>query len=193
MEIILATNNSHKLSEIRAKVDNSFKVLSLYDVGFGDEIPETGFTLEENAMQKALFIFDLYKKPVIADDSGLEIAALNGAPGVDTAHFSGSRDPIANMNKVLRLLEKESDRSAKFRTVIAYVDPRQSTLFQGEVLGNIAPEMSGSQGFGYDPIFIPEGRTQTFAAMGAAAKSEISHRIRALDKLQSFLIELADS
>ena len=190
MEIIFATNNPNKRAEVQAKVGSGFRLLSLSDIGFSGEIPETGRTLEVNAEQKARYIFDRYQKPVIADDSGLEIRALNGLPGVDTAHYSGSRDAIANMNKVLKELRGKADHNAKFRTVIAYIDSTQTRLFQGEVEGRITEEMRGTGGFGYDPIFIPEGCDETFAEMGAEAKAGISHRIRALEKLKVFLAQV---
>ncbi len=187
MEIIFATNNAHKLEEVQAMVGESFKLLSLKDIGFEGEIPETGKTLEANAEQKARYVFERYKRPVFADDSGLEIEALNGAPGVDTAHYSGSRDAVENMEKVLDELKGLSNRNAKFRTVIAFVNNGNLKTFQGEVKGAIAFEMSGAKGFGYDPIFIPEGNQLTFAEMGREAKSKISHRIRALEKFKMFL------
>lgn len=187
MEIIFATNNAHKLAEVQAMVGDSFKLVSLNDIGFKGEIPETGHTLEANAEQKARYIFDRYSRPVFADDSGLEIDALNGLPGVDSAHYSGSRDFIENMQKVLNELKDSSNRNAKFRTVIAFVESDNLTLFQGEIKGRITSEMSGVKGFGYDPIFIPEGNQRTFAEMGTEEKSKISHRIRALEKFKLFL------
>ena len=187
MEIIFATNNAHKLAEVQAMVGDSFKLVSLKDIGFEGDITETGATLEANAEQKARFIFDRYKRPVFADDSGLEIDALNGLPGVDSAHYSGNRDAIQNMQKVLNELKDSSNRSAKFRAVIAFVERDNLELFQGEIKGRMAKEMSGTKGFGYDPIFIPEGSQLTFAEMGDEAKSKISHRIRALEKFQMFL------
>lgn len=187
MEIIFATNNAHKLAEVQAMVGESFKLVSLADIGFEGEIPETGNTLEANAEQKARYIFDRYKRPVFADDSGLEIDALDSAPGVDTAHYSGSRDAIENMGKVLSKLGDSSNRSGKFRTVIAFIERDNLEIFQGEIEGKIAKEMSGAKGFGYDPIFIPEGHQLTFAEMGNEAKSKISHRIRALEKFKMFL------
>lgn len=187
MEIIFATNNAHKLAEVQAMVGETFKLVSLKDIGFEGEIPETGATLEANAEQKARYIFDRYMRPVFADDSGLEIDALKGLPGVDSAHYSGSRDAIQNMQKVLNELKDASKRSAKFRTVIAFVERDNLELFQGEIKGRMAKDMSGAKGFGYDPIFIPEGSQLTFAEMGDEAKSKISHRIRAFEKFQMFL------
>lgn len=187
MKIIFASNNANKLAEIQAALGNAFQLVSLNDIGFTGEIPETGATLEANALQKARYIFDRFKMPVFADDSGLEVESLNGEPGVDTAHYSGSRDAVANMNKVLAGLRDTSNRKAKFRTVIAFIESDNEMLFQGEVLGSISIEMKGDQGFGYDPIFIPENENRTFAEMSKSEKAAQSHRIRALEKFVSYL------
>lgn len=189
MKIIFASNNSNKLAEIQQALGNQFELVSLKDIGFTGEIPETGRTLEANAMEKANYIFDRYGEPVFADDSGLEIDALNGEPGVDTAHYSGSRDALANMQKVLNGLGDSKNREAKFRTVIAFVNGTEKSLFQGEVRGNVSMEIAGEKGFGYDPIFIPENQTRTFAEMTKDEKSTQSHRIRALAKFISYLKE----
>ena len=187
MKIIFASNNANKLSEIQAALGNEFHLVSLNDIGFSGDIPETGRTLEANAIQKARYIFERFNTPVFADDSGLEIEALNGEPGVDTAHYSGTRDATANMNKVLAGLNNEKNRNAKFRTVIAYIEGDRELLFQGEVAGSISIEMKGDQGFGYDPIFIPENGNRTFAQMDKSEKAAQSHRIRALEKFVAFL------
>lgn len=187
MKIIFASNNTNKLSEIQSALGNEFDLVSLEDIGFKEEIPETGNTLEANALQKANYIFRRYKAPVFADDSGLEIEALNGEPGVDTAHYSGSRDAIANMNKVLDGLKDSDNRRAKFRTVIAFVTPEGEKLFQGEVKGSISMKMAGDSGFGYDPIFIPENENRTFAEMTNQEKAGQSHRVRALVKFVRYL------
>jgi len=187
MKIIFASNNANKLSEIQAALGNEFHLVSLNDIGFFGDIPETGRTLEANAIQKARYIFERFNTPVFADDSGLEIEALNGEPGVDTAHYSGTRDATANMNKVLAGLNNEKNRNAKFRTVIAYIEGDRELLFQGEVAGSISIEMKGDQGFGYDPIFIPENGNRTFAQMDKSEKAAQSHRIRALEKFVAFL------
>ncbi len=187
MRIIFATNNPNKLAEMRHALGDRFELVSLADIGFEGEIPETGRTLEANALQKAQYIFDRYKEPVFADDTGLEVSALHGAPGVDTAHYSGSRDPLANMTKLLTALEGMADRSARFRTVIAFVSNERKELFSGEVFGSIAHELRGKEGFGYDPIFLPQGSELTFAEMGMAAKKESNHRVRALEKLIGWL------
>lgn len=183
MRIIFATNNPNKLAEMRHALGSRFELVSLADIGFEGDIPETGRTLEANAMQKAEYIYQRFKEPVFADDTGLEVNALHGSPGVDTAHYSGSRDADANMTKLLGALEGETDRTARFRTVIAYITPTERQLFVGEVRGTIATQKRGAQGFGYDPVFLPEGSDLTFAEMGMDAKKEANHRVRALEKL----------
>jgi len=187
MKIIFASNNVNKLAEIQRALGDQFELVSLTDIGFTGDIPETGRTLEANAMEKASFIFDKYGEPVFADDSGLEIDALAGEPGVDTAHYSGSRDAKANMQKVLEGLGNSEKREAKFRTVIAFVNGNEKNLFQGEVKGHISMKMVGEEGFGYDPIFIPEKGTKTFAQMTKVEKSTQSHRVRALEKFIYYL------
>ena len=187
MKIIFASNNANKLAEIQSALGDEFQLVSLNDIGFSADIPETGRTLEANALQKAKYIFDRFNTPVFADDSGLEIEALDGEPGVDTAHYSGSRDATANMNKVLSGLLNLENRRAKFRTVIAFMDGNREELFQGEVVGSISLEMKGNQGFGYDPIFIPENSNRTFAEMEKSEKATQSHRVRALEKFVRFV------
>lgn len=191
MRIIFATNNPNKLAEMRHALGDRFELLSLEDIGFSGEIPETGRTLEANALQKATFIFNKYRQPVFADDTGLEVNALHGAPGVDTAHYSGSRNPEANMAKLLAALDGSADRSAVFRTVIAYVTPSGRELFTGEVFGSITETLRGEQGFGYDPVFLPQGSDLTFAEMGMDAKREMNHRVRALEKMVARLKEIS--
>jgi XTP/dITP diphosphohydrolase len=187
MRIIFATNNPNKLAEMRHALGNRFELVSLAEAGFEGEIPETGRTLEANALQKATYIFDRLKQPVFADDTGLEVNALHGAPGVDTAYYAGSRDPLANMAKLLEALKEQPDRSAKFRTVIAFVSPEHKELFIGEVFGSITTAMLGAEGFGYDPVFLPQGSDLTFAEMGMAAKKQMNHRVRALEKLITWI------
>lgn len=187
MKIIFATNNLNKLKEIQHALGNSFELLSLKDVGFSGDIPETGETLEANALQKAKYIADQYDYPVFADDTGLEIDFLNGRPGVHTAHYSGSRDSSQNMSKVLNELGETNDRAARFRTIIAFVNDGNSSLFEGKVEGKIAVETSGEKGFGYDPIFIPKGQTRSFAEMTLDEKSQQNHRVRALEKFTTYL------
>jgi XTP/dITP diphosphohydrolase len=187
MKIIFATNNPNKLAEIRLALGDGFGLVSLSEMGFDEEIPETGNTLESNALQKAQYIFDRFHVPVFADDSGLEVEALNGLPGVDTAHYSGTRDPQANMAKLLKALEGKTNRNARFRTIIAFVTKDGYQLFEGEVKGVIAHEQRGQEGFGYDPIFIPEGREQTFAELGMEEKAKSNHRVRAFGKFMAYL------
>ncbi|NEN24013.1 RdgB/HAM1 family non-canonical purine NTP pyrophosphatase [Cryomorpha ignava] len=187
MKIIFASNNANKLAEIQAALGNEFQLVSLSDIGFSGDIPETGRTLEANALQKARYIFERFNTPVFADDSGLEIEALDGEPGVDTAHYSGSRDAAANIAKVLSGLSNQKNRQAKFRTVIAFIDDDSEELFQGEVRGTISMKMKGEKGFGYDPIFVPENDSRTFAEMEKSEKAAQSHRVRALEKFVEYL------
>ena len=187
MNIIFATNNAHKLSEIRHALGDRFELVSLKEIGFTGEIPETGPTLESNALEKARYIFDRYSLPVFADDSGLEVDALNGAPGVDTAHYSGTRDADANMAKLLKALNGKENRRARFHTIIAFKTAETEEIFEGEIKGTITHNKRGTSGFGYDPIFIPEDCDQTFAEMGMEEKSKMNHRVRALEKLMGFL------
>jgi len=187
MKIIFATNNPNKLAEIRHALGTEFDLISLSEAGFEGEIPETGRTLEANALQKADYIFDRFQVPVFADDTGLEVDCLDGLPGVDTAHYSGSRDANANMDKLLGAMTECSDRSATFKTVIAFVTPKERKLFTGEVRGEIALSKRGAEGFGYDPVFIPESDSRTFAEMGMAEKKKVNHRVRALRKLTEYL------
>lgn len=189
MKLCFATNNAHKLEEVRQILGDRFQVISLEDAGFKGEIPETHETLEENSLEKAQFIFDKVKIPVLSDDSGLEIQALNGRPGVHSAHYAGTRDALANMQKVLAELAGEAVRTAQFRAVISYIDPQNSKQFEGIVSGRIAKELSGAAGFGYDPIFIPNGYELSFAEMDAEIKNSMSHRKRATEKLAEFLKE----
>ncbi|KYG77376.1 RdgB/HAM1 family non-canonical purine NTP pyrophosphatase [Roseivirga spongicola] len=189
MKICFTTNNAHKLQEVKEILGDSIELLSLSDIGFEGDIPETHETLEENSLEKAQYIFQKYRIPVFSDDSGLEVVALNGKPGVHTAHYAGSRDAVANMSKVLSELEGQTNnREARFRAVITYIDLEgKEQQFEGIVDGQIAPEMSGAEGFGYDPIFIPLGYEKTFAELSSEVKNTISHRKRALEKLVQFL------
>ena len=202
MKIVFATNNQHKLSEIRQILGSRVEVLSLNDIGCDVDIPETGTTLEENALQKAQYIYDNYHIDVFADDTGLEVEALNGAPGVYSARYAAlecvatesqkavSHDSEANMARLLRELGDNNNRRARFRTVIALIQQGKVHEFEGIVNGNIISERRGGEGFGYDPIFQPEGYDQTFAEMGAETKNHISHRARATQKLADYLLKL---
>ena len=203
--IVFATNNAHKLQEVRHILGDGVQVLSLRDIGCEVDIPETGTTLEENARQKAQYIWQHYHCSVFADDTGLEVDALGGAPGVYSARYAAmdtagaaSHDSEANMARLLRELGNNNNRRARFRTVIALIlkkdscpcecnSLKQEHLFEGIVEGEITHERSGSEGFGYDPIFQPEGYTQTFAELGTDIKNRISHRARATQKLAEYL------
>ena len=193
-EIVFATNNEHKLSEIRSILGEEFEVKSLNDIGCQEEIPEDFDTLEDNAAQKAHYIFDKYHVDCFADDTGLEVEALNGEPGVHSARYAEGtdHDSEANMNKLLQKLDGQDNRNARFRTVIALIQKGEPeakvSLFQGTVYGVITKEKSGAEGFGYDPIFQPDGYDQTFAELGNDIKNSISHRAHAVSKLAEFLL-----
>ena len=211
MKIVFATNNEHKLSEIRAILGPSFEVVSLADIGCHEDIPETGQTLEENALMKAEYIYNKYHLSCFADDTGLEVEALNGAPGVYSARYAAmattvpagspagiSHDSEANMTRLLRELANNNNRKARFRTVIALIEKKDVCpcgctsikvvhQFEGIVNGEITQEKSGAEGFGYDPIFRPDGYDKTFAELGLDIKNQISHRARATQKLAEYL------
>jgi XTP/dITP diphosphohydrolase len=191
MKICLATNNTHKIEEIRQVLSSGCDLVSLQEIGCSEELPETGHTLEANSLQKAQYIYQKYKVECIADDSGLEIEELEGRPGVDSAHYAGpQRDAQNNMEKVLsELIEVRAvHRRAVFKTVITYIDKSgHSQQFIGTVAGTILEEKRGSNGFGYDPIFEPDGFGKTFAEMNAEEKNSISHRARALQKFKEFM------
>jgi XTP/dITP diphosphohydrolase len=186
-KIVFATNNAHKLRELREIAGDKFEILSLKDINCFDDIPETASTLEGNALIKANYIKEHYGYDCFADDTGLEVTALGGAPGVHTARYAGNHDSEANMKKLLNELDKKSDRSAQFRAVIALIIEGKEFLFEGIVKGTIAKEKAGDGGFGYDPIFIPDGFTQTFSQMGNDSKNHISHRALAVEKLYNYL------
>ncbi len=191
MELIFASNNRHKLEEISKIVGNAFTILNLKQANCEGEIPETGTTLEENALQKAHWVYSRTHKNCLADDTGLEIDALNGAPGVYTARFAGDDcSPEDNIQKTLRLMKEKTNRRACFRTVIACIIDGKEYLFEGMVEGEIATEKMGDGGFGYDPIFIPKGFSQSFAQMPLDQKNSMSHRGRATAKFVEFLKNL---
>ena len=200
MKIVFATNNQHKLSEVRQILGDSIEVLSLNDIGCHEDIPETGTTLEANALQKAQYIYDHYHIDCFADDTGLEVDALGGAPGVYSARYAAvgcaatSSQPIdhdseANMTKLLNELGENNNRKARFRTVIALIQQGELHEFEGIVNGQIIRERRGGEGFGYDPIFQPDGYDQTFAELGTEVKNHISHRARATQKLADYLLK----
>lgn len=189
IEIVFATHNLKKSKELKEILYiNGYKVLDLNDIGLNDEIEESGKTLEENALIKANYLFHKTKKPSFGEDSGLEVEALDHAPGVYSARYAGpEKNDFANITKLLKNLTNIKNRAARFRTVIAYVDEQQHQLFDGIVTGTIIQSCRGEHGFGYDPVFIPDGYEITFAQMDASEKNKISHRARALDKMVQYL------
>lgn len=187
-EIVFATNNPHKLEEARAILKDKVRVLSLSEIGCHDDIPETADTLEGNALIKARWVKDKYGYDCFADDTGLMIDALDGAPGVYSARFAGEHcSPSDNIALVLEKLEGTADRQAKFVTVVALISNGREYVFEGEVKGEITSEYHGYSGFGYDPVFMPEGYSQSFAEMAPEVKNSISHRGRAMKKLAEFI------
>ncbi len=187
-KIVFATNNKHKLEEIRKITDGSLQILSLADIHCTDEIEETGTTLEENALLKARYVKEKYDYDCFADDTGLEVEALDGAPGVYSSRYAGEAcNPLDNMIKLLHALEGVNNRNARFRTVIALLMGDEKHFFEGVVNGRIIEERKGDAGFGYDPIFVPEGKDQTFAELGNDVKNQISHRALATHQLAQFL------
>ncbi len=194
MKIVFASNNIHKIKEISHILGQSFTLVSLGEINIIDDIPENEPTLEGNALYKARYIHNLTGLNVFADDTGLEVDALGGKPGVHSARFAGeSKDPEANITKLLAMLGDSNDRKARFRTVIALIFNRTEYLFEGIVSGRIITEERGKKGFGYDPVFIPEGFNRTFAEMDLGEKNKISHRSIAFEKLKSFLSELPET
>lgn len=192
-KLVFATNNAHKLDEVRNVEGLNFNILSLNDIGFEGEIPEDYDTLKENALQKARYIHDKYGTDCFADDTGLEVDALDGRPGVLSARYAGPQcNPADNMQKVLDELRGKIIRKARFRTVIALIMNGQEHYFEGVVMGEILSEKRGDSGFGYDPIFLPACYTHTFAQMDLALKNKISHRAKATAKLIAFLQKRAD-
>lgn len=187
LELVFATNNAHKLEEVQAVVGDKFTIKSLADIDCQDDIPETGDTFSDNAMQKTDYLVNKYGLYCFGDDSGLEIDALNGEPGVYSARYSGSRDMEKNIDLVLERLGDNPNRTARFRTVISLYFNEQQHFFDGFIEGQIIKERRGAKGFGYDPIFIPNGYDKTFAEMSAEEKNAISHRAIAVNKLADFL------
>ena len=194
MKLVFATNNKHKLDEVRKITSHHpVEIVSLAEINCFDDIPETADTLEGNALQKARYIQEKFGLNCFADDTGLEVEALNNAPGVYSARYAGpSHDSEANMKKLLHEMEGKENRKARFRTVIALVWNGKTYTFDGIVNGTITTAKRGENGFGYDPIFIPEGYEQTFAELGNDIKNQISHRAKAVEKLDEFLTQLSD-
>ena len=187
-EIVFATNNKHKLFEVQQMLGSKYSVKLLRDIGFTDDIPEDFKTLEENASQKAWHIYSQFKTDCFADDTGLEVDALNGEPGVFSARYAGEqRNSHDNIIKLLKELEDKPNREAQFRTVVALIIKGKEHRFEGIVRGSIIQELKGVDGFGYDPIFVPKGYQKTFAEMDIALKNQISHRGLAVSKLVGFL------
>ena len=192
MKLVFATNNKHKLQEVRDIIGSGVEILSLADINCNEDIPETADTLDGNALIKARYIYEKYGVDCFADDTGLEVIALGGGPGVHTARYAYAdrHDPKANTEKLLRELDGATDRSAQFRTVVALILNGEEHLFEGIVRGQIPTEERGTEGFGYDPVFAPEELGKTFAEVGPDVKNEVSHRARAVKKLAAFLNSL---
>lgn len=187
-ELVFATNNPHKVEEIRCKLGDLFQIKTLNELGCHDDIPETSDTLQGNASQKSHYLYEKFGCNCFADDTGLEVEALNNEPGVYSARYAGTdKDSEANMQKLLQNLEGISNRRARFRTVISLILDGKEYFFEGIVYGTILTEKHGAEGFGYDPIFQPEGYSQSFAELTMAQKNAISHRGRAVEKLLEFL------
>ncbi len=187
MTLIFATSNQHKLEEVQSLTGNNFELKSLNDINCRDEIPETGHTFHANASQKSHYIVDKFGLDCFADDSGLEVDALNGEPGVCSARYSGTRDAEQNLQLVLDKLGNNSNRKARFKTVISLMYKGSEYFFEGVAEGQITSQRSGNKGFGYDPVFQPDGYDITFADMDLAEKNSISHRAKAMQQLVVFL------
>ncbi len=187
-EIVFATNNAHKLSEVSVLIPEKYPLLSLSDIGCTTDIPETAETLEGNALLKATFVSEQYGLACFSDDTGLEVEALDNAPGIYSARYAGDdKNAEANMQKLLKELNGKRNRKARFRTVIALIMNGETHFFEGAVYGIICEQKRGKEGFGYDPIFMPDGYTQTFAELPLSEKNKISHRAKAIAQLVSFL------
>lgn len=190
MTLVFATNNAHKLEEIRSILGDTIEIRSLADIGCHEDIPETADTLAGNALLKARYVYERYGYDCFADDTGLEVTALGGRPGVHTARYAypDRHDPEANTQKLLSELDGKNDRAAQFKTIIALIEKGEERLFEGIVEGVIATEKRGTEGFGYDPVFSPEETGKTFAELGVDVKNRISHRARAVAKLRDYLL-----
>lgn len=187
--LVFVTNNAHKLEEIRAILGERIEILSLSDIGCHADIPETADTLEGNARQKSRYVYEQYGLDCFADDTGLEVESLGGAPGVYSARYADGQghDSQANMNKLLKEMEEKNNRKAQFRTIISLIEKGEERQFEGIVKGQITKEKRGESGFGYDPIFQPDGYDTTFAELGSDIKNRISHRARAVAALCDYL------
>lgn len=187
--LVFATGNSHKLQEVQGLFKEGFALSCLKDVNITEEIPETADNLVDNALQKAWYVYKKCGIPCFADDTGLEVEALDGAPGVYSARYAGEqKDSKLNMLLLLKNMTGKENRNARFRTIIAYIDENaQEHIFEGEIRGKIIENMAGENGFGYDPIFVPEGYDKTFAQLSSETKNKISHRARAMEKFLSYI------
>lgn len=192
-KLVFATHNSHKTAEVSAILEGKIALVNLAELGCSEDIPETADTLEGNALQKAHYVYDRFGMDCFADDTGLEVDCLDGAPGVMTARYAGPNCNFDdNVNKLLRVMQGVENRKARFRTVIALILDGKEYLFEGEVRGIITPQRHGEKGFGYDPIFQPETYGETFAEMGSELKNQISHRGIAVRKFCDFIKEFGD-
>ena len=187
--LVFATGNSHKLQEVQGLLKEGFALSCLKDVNITEEIPETADNLVDNALQKAWYVYNKCGIPCFADDTGLEVEVLDGAPGVYSARYAGEqKDSKLNMLLLLENMNGKTNRNARFRTIIAYIDENaEEHIFEGEIRGKIIEQMAGENGFGYDPIFVPEGHEQTFAQLSSETKNTISHRARAMEKFLSYI------
>ena len=187
--LVFATGNSHKLQEVQGLFKEGFALSCLKDVNITEDIPETADNLVDNALQKAWYVYNKCGIPCFADDTGLEVEALDGAPGVYSARYAGEeKDSMKNMLLLLENMKGNTNRNARFRTIIAYIDENANEhIFEGEIRGIIIENMAGTNGFGYDPIFVPEGYEQTFAELSSEIKNTISHRARAMEKFLSYI------
>jgi XTP/dITP diphosphohydrolase len=192
MQLVFVSGNKNKVAEVQKLIGNKIKLLGLKDINCDVDIPETSNSFAGNALQKAKYVFDNYKLNCFADDSGLEVKALDGAPGVDSAYYAGpQKNDADNLQKLLNDLKVKSDRTARFRTVIALILDGKEHFFEGVINGTILPQPAGNGGFGYDPVFVPDGYDKTFAQMGLEEKNRISHRAIATQKLIQFLNSIA--
>lgn len=187
MELVFATRNVNKIKEVKAIVPKSVKIVTLREIGCDEELPETHDTIEDNSLEKAVYVHEKYGVNCFAEDSGLEVQALNGEPGVNSAHFSGSRNTEENIEFLLHQLKGIANRQAQFKTVFTLNIANKKLQFAGNVTGNIALEPRGKNGFGYDPVFIPDGYIHTFAELSAAEKASISHRTKAFNLLIDYI------
>lgn len=189
MQLIFATNNQHKVQEVRSLLNNSFTLITLAEAGIDRDIPELHATLEENAREKSMTIYQLTGSDCFSEDTGLEVAALGGAPGVHSARYAGAQATAdQNIDKLLQTLTSQQSRAAQFRTVISLIEQGTEITFEGICKGRIAETPSGKKGFGYDPVFIPEGATRCFAEMDLDEKNQYSHRRKAFDQLKNYLL-----